>query len=82
MDVKIRHKLIEIEDRLSDSFVILITNYRWLRILEAIRYRYSNRFILKNTWQIYKIHSFFYERDFDKMSLVIFSASINGWRAC
>ena len=26
MDVKIRHKLIEIEDRVSDRFVILITN--------------------------------------------------------
>ena len=32
MDVKIRHKLIEIEDCVSDRFVILITNYRWLRI--------------------------------------------------
>ena len=31
MDVKIRHKLIEIEDRVYDRFVILITNYRWLR---------------------------------------------------
>ena len=30
MDVKIRHKLIEIEDRVSDRFVILVTNYRWL----------------------------------------------------
>ena len=39
MDVKIRHKLIEIEDRVSDMFVILITNNRWLRILEVIRYR-------------------------------------------
>ena len=39
MDVKIRHKLIEIEDRLSDRFAILITNYRWLRILELIRYK-------------------------------------------
>ena len=38
MDVKIRHKLIKIEDRVSDRFVILITNYRWLRILEVIRY--------------------------------------------
>ena len=37
MDVKIRHKLIEIEDRVSDRFVILITNYRLLRILEVIR---------------------------------------------
>ena len=71
MDVKIRHKLIEIEDRVSDMFVILITNYRWLRILKVIRYRRSNRPILKNTRQIYKIHSFIYERDFDKMSLVI-----------
>ena len=35
MDVKIRHKLIEIEDNVSDRFVILITNYRWLRILEV-----------------------------------------------
>ena len=32
MDVKIRHKFIKIEDRVSDRFVILITNYRWLRI--------------------------------------------------
>ena len=39
MDVKIRHKLIEIEDRVSNRFVILITFYRWLRILEVIRYR-------------------------------------------
>ena len=37
MDVKIRHKLNEIEDRVSDRFVILITNYRLLRILEVIR---------------------------------------------
>ena len=36
MDVKIRHNLIEIEDRVSDRVVILITNYRWLRILEVI----------------------------------------------
>ena len=39
MDVKIRHKLIEIKDRVPDRFVILIKNYRWLRILEVIRYR-------------------------------------------
>ena len=58
MDIKIRHKLIEIEDRVSDRFVILVTNYRLLRILEVIRYRRSNRPILKNTRQIYKIHSF------------------------
>ena len=63
MDVKIRHKLIEIEDRVSDRFIILITNYRWLRILKVIRYRLSNRPILKNTRQIYKIHSFIYERE-------------------
>ena len=79
MDVKIRHKLIEIEDCVSDRFSILITNYRWLRILEVIRYRCSNRFILKNTRQIYKIHSYIYERDFDKMSLVI-NFSINKWK--
>ena len=58
MDVKIRHKLIEIEDRVSDRFVIFVTNYRWIRILEVFRYRRSNRLILKNTRQIYKIHSF------------------------
>ena len=74
MDVKIRHKLVEIEDRVSDKFVLLITNYRWLRILKVIRFRCSNRFILKNTRQIYII----YERDFDKMSLVI-NFSINKW---
>ena len=78
MDIKIRHKLIKIEGRVSDRFVILITNYNWLRILEGIRYRCSNRFILKNTRQIYKIHSFIYERDFDKMSLVI-NFSIGKW---
>ena len=39
MDGKIRHKLIEIEDRVSDRFVIFITNYMWLRTLEVIRYR-------------------------------------------
>ena len=54
MDVKIRHKLIEIEDRVCDRFVILVTNYRWLRVLEVIRYKRSNRHILKNTRQIYK----------------------------
>ena len=32
MDIKIRHKVTEIEDRVSDRFVILVTNYRWLRI--------------------------------------------------
>ena len=48
MDLKIRHKLIEIEDRVSDRFVIPVTNDRWLRILEVIRYRQSNRHILKN----------------------------------
>ena len=78
MDVKIRHKLIEIEDRVSDRLVILVTNYRWLRILEVIRYRRSNRPILENTRQIYKIHSFIFERDFDKMSLVI-NFSIDKW---
>ena len=39
MDVKIRHKLIEIEEHVSDRFVILKTNDRWLRILEVIRCR-------------------------------------------
>ena len=78
MDVKIRHKLIEIEDCVSDWFVILVTNYRWLRILAVIRYRRSYRTILKNTRQIYKIHSFINERDFDKMSLVI-NFSIDKW---
>ena len=39
MDVKIRHKLTEIKDRVSDRFVIFITNDRWLRILVVIRYR-------------------------------------------
>ena len=62
MDVKIRHKLIEIEDRVSDRFVILVTNCRWFRILEVIRYRRSNRPILKNTRQIYKISSFIIQR--------------------
>ena len=78
MDIKIRHKLIESEDRVSDRFVILVANYRWLRILEEIRYRRSNRRILKNTRQLYKIHSFINERDFDKMSLVI-NFSIDKW---
>ena len=78
MDVRIRHKLIESKDRMSDRFVILVTNYRWLRILEVIRYRRSNIPILKNTRQIYTIHSFIYERDFDKMSLVI-NFSIDKW---
>ena len=78
MDVKIRHKLIESEDRISDRFVILVTNYKWLRILEVIRYRRSIILILKNTRQIYKIHSFINERDFDKMSLVI-NFSIDKW---
>ena len=44
----------------------------------SIRYRRSNRPILKNTRQIYKIHSFINERDFDKMSLVI-NFSIDKW---
>ena len=78
MDVKIRNKLTEIEDRVSDRFVILVTNYRWLRILEVIRYRRSNRPILKNTRQTYKIHSFINERDFVKMPLVI-NFSIDKW---
>ena len=78
MDVKIRHKLIEIEDRVSDRLVILVTNYRWLRTLEVIRYRLSNTPILKNTGQIYNIHSFINERDFDKISLVI-NFSIDKW---
>ena len=78
MNVKSRHKLIEIEDCVFDRFVILVTNYRRLRILEVIRYRRSNRPILKNTRQIYKIHSFINERDFDKMSLVI-NFSIDKW---
>ena len=78
MDVKIKHKLIEIEDRVSDRFVILVTNDRWFRIFEVIRYRRSNRPILKNTRQIYKIHSFINERDFDKMSLVI-NFNIDKW---
>ena len=41
MDVKIRHKLIKIEDRVSDRFVILITNYRWLRILENLLFAFA-----------------------------------------
>ena len=36
------------------------------------------RSILKDTWQIYKIHSLIYERDIDKMSLVI-NFSIDKW---
>ena len=59
MDVKIRHKLSEIEDRVSDRFVILVTNYWWLRILKIIRYRRSNRHILNYTRQIYKIQPLF-----------------------
>ena len=78
MDVKIRHKLIEVEDHVSDRFVILVTNYTWLRILELIRYRRSNRPIPKNTRQIYKIHSFINEKDFDNMLLVI-NFSIDKW---
>ena len=78
MDVKIRHKLIEIEDHVSDRFVILVIDYSWLRILEVIRYRRRNIPILKNTSQIYNIHSFINERDFDKMSLVV-NFSINKW---
>ena len=31
MDVKIRHKLIEIEDRVSDRFVILITRMMFIK---------------------------------------------------
>ena len=81
MDIKIRHKLFEIEDRVSDRLIIRITNYRWLRILEVIWYRRSNRPILKNTRKIYKIHSYIYERDFDKMSLVI-NFSIDKWTEC
>ena len=73
MDFKIRHKLIEIEERVSDRFVILITNYRWLRILEVIRYRRSSRPILKNTGPIYKIHSFIYEMDFPFLNFNGFS---------
>ena len=69
MDVNIRHKLTEIEDRVSDRFAKLVTNYRWLRILEVIRYRRSNRPILKKTRPNYKIHSFNYEMDFDKIFL-------------
>ena len=40
MDVKIRHKLIEIEDLVSDRFVILVTHYRnfvihiYLKVIE------------------------------------------------
>ena len=78
MDVKIRQKLIAIEDHVSDRFLILRTNDRWPRILEVIRYRWSNRFILKNTKQINKDHSFIYERVFDKMSLAI-NFSIDKW---
>ena len=81
MDVKSRHKLIEIEDRVSDRLVILVTNNRWLRILEVIGYIRSNRPILKNTRQIYKIHSFINENDFDKMSLMI-NFSIDKWTEC
>ena len=45
MNVKIRHKLIEIEDCVSDRFVILITNYRWL-LFQA---RFWSPFSEKNT---------------------------------
>ena len=63
--------LLKLNICVSDRFVILVTNYRWLGIMEVVRYRRSNRPILKNARQIYKIHSFINERDFDKMSLVI-----------
>ena len=39
MHIKTRHRLFDIEDHVSDRFVILITNDRWLRILEVIKYR-------------------------------------------
>ena len=78
MDVNIRHKLIEIKDRVCNRSVMLVKKYRWLRILEVIRYRRSNRPILKNTRQIYQIDSFINERDFDKISLVI-NFSIDKW---
>ena len=47
-------------------------------MLDVMRFRQSNRHILKNTGQIHKIHSFINERDFDKMSLVI-NFSIDKW---
>ena len=56
MNVKIRHKLIEIEDRVSDRFVILIINYRWLRILEVIRFENLNLFS-------YRLSNFIYSRN-------------------
>ena len=43
MDVKIRHKLIEIEDCVSDRFVIFITNYRWLLFQEPLLSPFSEK---------------------------------------
>ena len=78
MDVKIRQKLIEIEDRVSDRFDILIINYGGSEFWKYSSIDEVTYLSLKNTSQIYKIHSFIYERDFDKMPLVI-NFSIDKW---
>ena len=49
MNVKIRNKFIEIKCSVSYGLVIVITNYRWFRILEISRYRRNNGTVLKDT---------------------------------
>ena len=49
MDVKIRNKFIEIKYSVFYGLVIFITNYRWFRILEISRYRWSNGSVLKDS---------------------------------
>ena len=58
MDVKIRHKLIEIEDHVSDRFVILITNYRWLRILVIRRMTSTFKMLIKESINLFRFFNF------------------------
>ena len=53
MDVKIRHKLIEIEDRVSDRFVILITNQRTNGPVNAHLISWPSKAKTYKTWKIY-----------------------------
>ena len=71
-NVKIRDNRVEIKNDISNRFVILKADYRILRIFKVSRYGRGHRLIIKNTWKVDEINSFINERDFDKMSYMIY----------
>ena len=69
MNVKIRNKFIEIKYSVSNGLFILITNYRWFRILKISRYRRINGSVLTDTSQSINSNPLFMKRIFMKCRL-------------